>query len=609
MKRSKKLSFEQTVISAYDEQGFDKDNVGWIEDNFGIALYSNQIENVEDLFDLSIKGYCIVASRGAGKTWGISAGLAAFCMRFRGLRVIVVGPKAGQASRIIREITTLLQDPVCKVANKIDWDSTGVNRMQFNNGSYIVALSGQEGANVEGEHGHILVIDEAHKVPTYSVNNKLIPMVGSLKFSKIIKIGVTMGRNHFFKSCMADNAIVNSCDWKQAEIFLSDGKDTIFYKGVEYPRDLISRMPLPYKEKYFPDRPDLQEVTGFEISVVDWETQYELEWSDDLMNFLSDDDQERLFSGGHALMIGGMPGESYFAGLDTAQGSLHGHTDTDETVLSIWRLIKFQDGTSKVEKVATYIWRGEPLTQKQEIYEIINTEDGLFKCKMTLVDYSNIGIDIVNDFRALKLPIIGKHFGGTEKESKKNWKNALYNYYQVQLQLNRVKYPDQETLEASKIEVTGDMATQVKNALRGIWEWSTLQREKGRGLNDIIEAPEDTVEEEGGGTKGRAYDDVCTSDILGVWAADKFKALQIEMSTVGDLSGYAIPFGVVGPAAKASQGMGGAAAKPAAATNPIAQAQARSAQTGAQPSASPGSNVSSSYLGDLLDGAIKLHRD
>ncbi len=564
-------AFKDALIGNMREQ---VDPVEWIERNLGVELYSNQIENIENLFSPDNTGFNILGVRGGGKTWGLAGGLLAYAVLYPGLRVIVVGPKEKQAARILKEIYTILKSKACKIGHEVDWEASSAHRIQFKRGSYMVALSGQEVANVEGEHGHILVIDEAHKVPTYSVTNKLAPMVGMLEFTKIIKIGVAMGKNHFHKSCMAPGAIVDACPWNKAEIFLAKEnkkQPPIFYKGKQYARVLIARMPLPYKKKYFPDRPDLQRVTGNEISVLDWEMQYELIWADDILNFLSDEDQKSLFSGKHDLMTKGAVGELYAAGLDTAQGSITGRKDTDETVLSIWRM-----RGQKKEKVASYIWKGEPLQQMEEIWQIIHPTTGLFRCKMTLVDYSNIGITTVDLFKANKVPILGRHFQATEPRSKKNWKNALYDHFLVQLQTDKLTYPNVAGLEKAELEAKGPLLVQIKNALRGFWEWCDLQRIRGKGLNDKIQAPEENVEGEGGegGEAGRAFDDVCTSDILAVWSLDHVADLEQELATGGDLSSYEIPMGVFGPTSLSA--MVPTAGGPAGAQqgkNPLAMAQ------------------------------------
>ncbi len=568
------------------------DPVKWMEDNFGVELFSNQIEAVGYLFDLDISIFSVLSCRGAGKTIGVAWGLAAYMKLFPGLRVIIVGPKEKQAGRLIKEMVTILKDKKCKINDDVDWARTSALRLQYKNGSYAVALSGQEGANVEGEHGHILVIDEAHLVPSYSVTNKLTPMIGMLEFSKIVKIGVSMGRNHFYKTCATPGAKVSKCPWNKAEIFLSRDKNPVFYKKKQYPRALIERMPLPYKQKYFPDRPDLLKPSGAEISTLDWETQYELEWADDISNFLSDEDQELLSCGEHKRLERGLPGEDYFAGLDTAQGSITGRQNTDETALSIWRRVG-----GRFEKVATFIWKGDPLGQIEEIWEIINPQTGLFKCKLTLVDYSNIGIDVVELFKRKGVPILGKHFQQTEKDSKRNWKNAMFNYFLVQLQTGNVKYPSIKQLELDKVEADAEERIRIANMLRGFWEWTTLQRIRGRGLNDTIEAPEETVDAEEG-ESGRAYDDICCADVMACWAAGKTDSLMQELAKGGDLSDYKIPLAVVGVGTMSGAGQAHSAGS--GAKNPLVNPPS----PGKVGSVIPNER-GSSWLGGILNGAGK----
>lgn len=568
------------------------DPVEWIERNLGVELYSNQIENVDCLFNPDIPVFSVLGCRGAGKTLGISAGLVAYSLIHPGLRVIIAAPKEKQSGRLVKEMTILLKDKKSQVGHFVDWRKSTANRLQFKSGGYVVALSGQEGANIEGEHGHILVIDEAHLVPSYSVTNKLTPMIGMLDISKVIKIGVSMGRNHFYKTCMTPNAVVNKCPWNKAEIFLSHGKPSEWYNKRQYPRALLDRMPLPYKKSYFPDRPDLHILTGMEVSTLDWKTQYELEWTDDISNFLSDDDQDLLSDGSHSYLIKGVPGETYAVGMDTAQGSISKRKNTDETVVAIWR----KRGEVK-EKVASFIWKGDPLTQMDEIWEIVNPKTGLFKCNIALVDYSNIGINIVELFKRRDMNIAGKHFQQTEKESKKNWKNAMFDYFQVQLQTGRIKYPNIRRLEQLKPDAHGDDLTQISNMLRGFWEWSTLQRLRGSGLNDHISAPEENVEGEDGESTG-GKDDVCCADVMAVWALDKFDQLREELSTAGDLSYYQIPSGTAGMHSRA----GGTpqSAIPTEVLNP-ALAQTMKTQKGAAKPLGTDPTASGGWMSNILD--------
>ena len=603
----KKWTSKSLVMSSIDdviEENFsEKDPIDWVLENFGIEFFSNQLDVFYALLDKKITAFNVLACRGAGKSFGVVIGLAWYCMNFEGLRVIVSAPKASQAGRLLKEITSLFKTKKCKVSDQLDWAACSAHRLEFKNGSYIVALSGQEGANIEGEHGHILVIDEAHLMPSYSVTNKLMPMIGMLDgFKKVIKIGLSMGKNHFFKSCSAEASHTFKCPWQDAEIFLTNSETTFMYRGVQYSKNLVEIMPLEYKKKYFPDRPDLHVITGQEISVFDWETQYEIKWNTEVGNFLSDSDQELLASGQHRVLSKASPGEFYCAGLDTAQGSITGHNDTDETVLSIWRL----SAQGQCDKVASYFWKGDPAGQIEDILEIIKP-GGVFPVELSVVDYSNIGIAIVALFQKAGIKIIGKHFQAVEPKSRLNWKNAMYDYFLVQLQQKKVFFPNIEEIRNQLINYpdissipAGDRAhyQQLKYMVRGFWQWETLQRIPGKGLNDIIQAPDDNVEDEDTKKGTRAFDDACTADIMGVWALGHYDELLKEFGKTGDLSSYVIPTAMIGAASSNRDLTNPNGSRSSGMMSPILDVTEKS---NSMPTTNPGST---SYLSDLMDVGI-----
>ena len=502
----------------------------WIEDQLGVSLFSNQMDIVEALRDPVGDGFNVLGCRGSGKTQGLAYGISELCENRPGTQVLITAPIEKQAGRIIRYVKSALQSPSSKVRDRVDWQSASALRLPFKDGSSIVAFSGQEKANNEGEHGHVLVIDEAHLVPSYSVTNKLIPMVGMLGgYSKIVKMGVAMGRGHFYKSVSAHGAKNVICPWDKAEIYLME-PNPFFYNGIQYSRKLIARMPLPLRVRLFPNVPELHRATGYEITELDWATQYSMEWVDDINNLLSDEDQERLAGGKHLPIIHGRSGDVYFAGLDTAYS---GSKDADRTVLAIWRLRR--DGV--VERVASYVWQGDPLGQEKELWDILNPKQGMFKCEAIFADYSNIAINIVERFRASGLPIVGVTFGSSAKNvgSNKNWKNTLYDHFMVRLQTGEAVYPDIKQLRMMAGASEPEMKVQIDNMLEGFWQWCVIQRVRGRGLNDTIEAPTDQVEDDEGGESRVAHDDACLTGDTGVRLLDGTTKTMAELASM-DLS-------------------------------------------------------------------------
>jgi len=515
MKLDLRALVSNTFESSLSDMQIESDPVEWSQRNFAAslkdgALFSNQIESVEAIHHPVIQSVNVLASRGAGKTAGIGVGLGSLGALRPDTGIICSAPIKPQANKIIRVVTQLFERGTAEAQSKIDWESMSASRIQFKNGSFMESVSGQETANVEGAHGPVLYVDEAHLVPGYSMTNKLTPMNVSLDgFRKIIKSGVSMNRSHFYRSCTAPGAKVLICPWWKAELFLNE-PDPLLYKKRQYSRQLIRRMPLSYKRKYFPDRPDLHILTGDEVTELDWRTQYELEWVADIMNALSEENQALLVTGKHNLLTRGIPGEVYCVGLDTAPGSGTGRwSEVDKTVLAIWRFRK----NGLKERVACFTWQGNVLGQEEEIWQVVNHKTGLFKCEVMMADYSNIAVQIVERFKKAGMPVVGVNFGGTatQANSKKNWKNTLFDNFMVELESDNVKYPNiQKIKDQARIQAPGrDMQVQIDNVLEGFSEWCILQRIKGKGLNDQIEAPADNQEEAETGLSDKPHDDHC----------------------------------------------------------------------------------------------------
>lgn len=515
------------------------DPLEWQEEVLRIELYSNQILVTQELFDYEYDSMNVLGARHSGKTQSVAWGLAAMCALKPGTQVIITAPIAPQAARIIRYIKAAMEasDPK-RGKSLVDWDACSAHRFAFKNKSMLIAVSGQENANIEGDHGNILVVDEAHRVPFYSISNKILPMIlprGG--FSKIIKIGVSEGKGHFFKSVHAQGARNCICPWDQADIFLAEEKKPIFYKGLPVSRTLLGRMPLEYKMKYFPDRPDMQVITSNESSILDWKTQYELEWVDDIRNMLSDEEHTRLGSGSHDILMHGIAGERYVAGLDTAPGSTTGHMDTDWTCLAIWRIRQ-----GRYEKVASFRWRNDVLNQKEEIWQICNPKNGAFRCDYMLADNSGYMAEVIPEFAKRGMAVIGIAFGASAKAagSTKNWKNALADSFEIQLQSKKVWYPDISMLRRRLIDARDRDKTQIENLLEDFFEWGVLQRIRSKGNNDFIRAPEDTVEDSGDsgglGLSKIAHDDSCFTADTSIRMLDGTTKTIGDLATISDLS-------------------------------------------------------------------------
>jgi hypothetical protein len=487
----------------------------WVHENLNIDLHDNQIEILDEVCDLNIKDIVIAQARGAGKTFAVAIGLIKLCLDYPGLKIGIFGPKADQSIRILSLIQEELLRPTMPIYNRIVWKDSIKSKLLFDNGSSMIALSADMSAMNEGHHFHIVVIDEAHQVEDIAVHQRIGPMLGSLPIGKMIKIGITMFQNHFWKSCTNPNYKVLIKGWMDCHILLQLGR--IWYKGKEYPKRIVNLMPLKVKEELFPDRPDLH-FEG-EISDIDYKTQYAMEWVTDVNLELSGADQEQLVSGTHEILSGALPGqqEHYYFGLDTAPGSLMpGKKDLDSTVLSIWR----KRGVIK-EKVKCYEWKGDVLTQLDEIRQIIHPVTGKFPCKFGLVDFSNIATTAIFVWQKERIPVDGIAFGSHEPITGKNYKNAMFDQFRYELQNKRVFFSSLDKINTDVV---------MKKSFN---EWCHIERHlKQNGINHHIGAP------------AEGHDDHCSADVLAVWAmdhTDQFSNAVVRTQSLPSLKINAVP--------------------------------------------------------------------
>ena len=470
--------------------------------NLDINLYDNQVEILDAVCDLSLPYVGVLASRGSGKTYSVAIAIVKLCLDNPGFRVGIFGPKADTSKRLVKEdIIGRILSPTSRVYDQIDWNKTSNSFIQFKNGSTVKALSASPTATQESEHFHVLVLDEAHRTSDFVVKEKLVPMLGSFTVAKTIKIGISLYKNNFWHSCN-DNGTrykVLRKGWADCDIYWQQG--SILYEGKEYPKRIVELMPKSVKEKYFPNDPTLHYDSVEGYSEIEWNTQYEMIWMEDINLVLSGDQQKKLASGLFPILKAGRPEmtEKYYFGLDTASGTLMpGQKDLDWTVLTILR--KNQDNTKDI--VAKYMWQGETTTQMQEIRDLVHPIDGTFQCIMGLADFSNFAIGLIDIFKKEGIPIAGVSFGAKEPITNKNYKNAMVDQFVFELDSGRVQYPSLEVIKKNKV------------FKEGYEQWGLLERHRtAAGINDKI-----FVDPSAG------HDDHVSADVLAVWCADQEKA-------------------------------------------------------------------------------------
>lgn len=474
----------------------------WSLTELGIDLYDNQVEILDAVCDLSIPYVGVLASRGSGKTYSVAIAIVKLCLDNPGFRVGIFGPKADTSKRLVKEdIIGRILSPSSKVYDQIDWNKTSNSFIQFKNGSTVKALSASPTATQESEHFHVLVLDEAHRTSDFVVKEKLVPMLGSFSVAKTIKIGISLYKNNFWHSCN-DNGTkykVLRKAWSECDIYWLQG--SIRYEGKDYPKRIVDLMPKVVKEKLFPNDLSLHYDSVEGYSEIEWNTQYEMIWMEDINLVLSGDQQKKLGSGLFDILKKGRPemSEKYYFGLDTASGTLMpGQKDLDWTVLTILR--KNQDNTKDI--VFKQMWQGDTVTQMQEIRDLIHPIDGEFKCVMGLADFSNFAIGLVDIFRKEGIPMAGISFGAKEPITGKNFKNAMVDQFVFELDSSRVQYPSIEKIKKSKV------------FKEGYEQWGLVERHRSKaGINDKI-----FVDPSAG------HDDHVSADVLAVWCADQEKS-------------------------------------------------------------------------------------
>jgi len=481
----------------------------WSLTNLSIDLYDNQVEILDAVCNLSIPYVGVLASRGSGKTYAVAIAIVKLCLDNPGFRVGIFGPKADTSKRLVKEdIIGRILPPTSKVYNDIDWSKTSNSFIQFKNGSNVKALSASPTATQESEHFHVLVLDECHRISDFVVKEKLVPMLGSFSVAKTVKIGISLYKNNFWHSCNDNGTRYNVIrkPWLECDIYGLQGY--IIYQGVKFPKRIVDLMPKMIKEKYFPLQLDdagndlwYESVEGY--SEIEWNTQYEMIWMEDINLVLSGDQQKKLASGLFGILKEGRPEltEKYYFGLDTASGTLMpGQKDLDWTVLTILR--KNQDNTKDI--VFKQMWQGDTLVQMQEIRDLVHPIDGTFKCEMGLADFSNFAIGLIDIFKKEGVPIAGVSFGSKEPVTNKNYKNAMTDQFVFELDSGRVQYPSLETVKKNKV------------FKEGFEQWGLLERHRSKaGINDKI-----FVDAASG------HDDHVSADVLAVWCADQEKTFK-----------------------------------------------------------------------------------
>jgi len=469
----------------------------YIFNKYGFSIYNNQEEVFKVIINPLNHYIIVIQARGGGKTFSVALAIHFLCHEIPNLKIGIFAPKYGQSKKMLRQIWE--HD---KKVEAIDKQSSSSIHVVFKNGSEIIADSAHEKANIEGGHYHIICIDESHKTSDYAVSNKILPMLGSYQHYQLIKIGVALFKNNFYKSFLNPDFIKIKHDWLNCDILKQSG--VIHYNGIDYPKYVVEIMPWEKKLEYFKDMANTMSKQG-EISLVDFITQYELNWLENIENFLTEKQIEALGSGTHKELDGYDNSGIFAFGLDTASGTIDPDTlETDATALAIWKF-----SNNKFYKVAAYEWRDSPMNQYNEIKTILKK----FRTTYGLIDYSNIGIAFVDMLKRDGINCDGIMYKMTDQETKKNFKIAMFEHFQDNI-IERIRYPKIYDDETKKILVSEAM-------YKSFIQWTIFERHKRESGSIELTAP-----------KGE-HDDACNADVLCLYAFKKIKNAYTNTSGIG----------------------------------------------------------------------------
>ena len=472
-------------LTAFDTRGYVKSEYN------GIYLYNNQVDTFDIITNPLNHFILLIEARGGGKTYSVALAVHYLCSKIPKLKVTIFGPKFGQAKKMLYQITDIDN-------GSIDKKSSSTTQIIFKNGSRIFADSANEKANIEGEHPDIIIIDERHKCSDFAVSQKIMPMFGtSSKYHQFIEMGVALGKGKFFDDSQNPEFRKIIRNWLECDRLKITG--TIKHNGVDYPQLYCKMMPWEKKVEYFGK--DAEKMGGRKgsMTLVDWITQYELTWLENIERYLSEAQMNSLKSGAHNELKEYDRSGPFFFGLDTAAGSVNPETmGLDYTALAVWCLRK-----GDYYKVAAYDWQGDPMEQFDEIKDILK----MYNVKQGCVDYSNIGIAFISMLKRNEINCEGIMYKMKDPESKKNLKVAMFENFINTLDINKAKYPkvwSTKKGEEGKILVSETM-------YKAYIEWTMFERHIKDGKTLELTAP------------SGEHDDHCNADVLALWSSRRIQ--------------------------------------------------------------------------------------
>lgn len=493
------------------------DFMTYAKDRLGLTLHpDNQPEIVKNMLDVRVKKLLILCARQAGKTESVAASCIMIGERNlypdnRGVtRIGVFANKEEQAYIDAIRVRGFIDRNKNQFEDIVDFKAMTKSHISFISGTKEIATidfkTANENAFSEGQTYSLIVVEESQRLSDL-VWHQIIMPYGAATDAKLVQIGTPRLKNHFYDASQDSTYKHIKFDFTKCSLHWVN-KRHVMIDGLPYAGYVLDRMPRHIKETFFPDNPIVMYDAGDgvprpihvwdiygDMAPDDFRTQFLLEWLVDAALALSTEEQEALI-GGHETLKHGIEGDMYFFGLDWAGG---GETDTegkgenDYTALTVWRV-----KNNVKQKVFAQDWYGE--NYKKQLNEIEDLVVNVFPCSFGLMDMTAVGTPMLDFAKSRGLPVAGVMFNKAHPETKKNWKNTIYDYFRIQIGQNFIKYPSRFNMNDQ----------QNRNMLKHYQQWQALEKHNRASVNAVIKAPAGDDD----------HDDGPMSDMLAVYAAD-----------------------------------------------------------------------------------------
>ena len=543
----------------------------YVKEFFGNEVWTHQIDPLDGFTNPMEKSSTTNISRQAGKgqlfAWaqGINAAHN-LCPDLGGVtRVLSLANKESQALIVAFRLRSLLENNIKKT--QFYWDQAGSTKTFFNfkreagvntrTMGTVQYLTANPTAFSEGFTSSALFIDEAGRLDAKVYSEVILPF-GSSTNAKIILTGVSRGRGPFYDACNSRDYKHYHYPWDKVETYskaapvelLDPVTNEVILKTGFYPLDM---MPITLKKLLFPTNPichllpaprqaerfvRLWELSDGKMSEDDFRSQYMLEWLADLMAILQLGDQILMFDNPtFALPSNGIPEEEYFFGFDLG-GSRNvyasGNHDKDTAALAIWRK---KDGI-KQKIFADELYSCQPTEAVNWLMNCVHPQYGMFPCKYGAVDVTgSLGALTSEHLVKSGLPIVPIFYNRVEETTKKNYKNAMFDYFKIEASGGRCQYPPKEYTD-SLDEVLLKPKYPIWSKCREQWE--IIEKQETGGNNAKIGAP------------SGEHDDHPNADVMAVYVMDRPQ--QFSEYLVGVKKRRCIPVRMGGLAGSAGGG-------------------------------------------------------